>query len=160
MNSDDILGQALCDFLKNGKGETLVAHTSYGPDEFYYLDYFFRGEDEMPDLELYALSLCKGKILEIGSGAGSHALVLQHQLKNITAMDSSEGCINVMLKRGLNSLLHMNIFNLHHGGYNTLLLLMNGIGITGTMDRLKLFLKKAESITAGNAQIIFDSTDV
>ena len=160
MGSSDILGDALLDFLKYGTKEPLVAHTSFGPDENYDLDYFFRERDEMPDLELFALSLCKGKILEIGSGAGSHALILQQQGKNITALDTSAGCINVMLKRGLASILHMDIFNMRQGGYNTLLLLMNGIGITGKVDKLMRFLQKAEELTARGAQVIFDSTDV
>jgi sRNA-binding regulator protein Hfq len=160
MNSLDILGEAMFDFLKNGSGEPLIAHTSYGPDEIYELDYFFRDLDKMPELEIFALSLCRGEILEIGAGAGSHALALEDQGKNITAMDTSVGCINVMLCRGLTRLLHMDIFNLCQGGYNTLLLLMNGIGVTGNVDGFNRFLVKAEMITSDEAQVIFDSTDV
>jgi hypothetical protein len=160
MMSSDILGQALLDFLKMGTGERLIAHTSYGPDETYFLDYFFRDLDGMPDLEQYALTLCKGRILEIGAGAGSHALILQEAGKDIVTMDSSRGCVNVMLMRGLLKVQHMNVFNLHTGGYNTLLLLMNGIGIAGNLGGLVRFLKKAEEITDSRAQILFDSTDV
>ena len=158
--SSDIMGEALLDFLRKGTGHRLIAHTSYGPDETYFPDYFFRGPDEMPDLEHYALTLCTGKILEIGAGAGSHTLLLQEEGKDIGAMDTSIGCVNVMLKRGLFKVQHMNVFNLRTGGYNTLLLLMNGIGIAGNLGGLVRFLKKAEDITASQAQIIFDSTDV
>jgi len=160
MMSSDILGDALLDFLKTGTDERLIAHTSYGPDETYFLDYFFRDLDGMPDLEQYALTLCKGKILEIGAGAGSHTLILQEEGKDIVAMDSSPGCVNVMLMRGLLKVQHMNVFNLPTGGYNTLLLLMNGIGIAGNLGGLVRFLKKAEEITDSQAQILFDSTDV
>jgi len=160
LGSSDILGEALLDFLKKGTDQRLIAHTSYGPDETYFLDYFFREFDDMPDLEQFALTLCTGKILEIGSGAGSHALLLQEEGRDIVAMDTSIGCVNVMLKRGLLKVQHMNIFNLPTGGYNTLLLLMNGIGIARNLGGLVRFLKKAEDITDSQAQIIFDSTDV
>ncbi len=150
----------MLEFLKSGTNHRLMAHTSYGPDETYFLDYFFRDLDEMPDLEQYAVTLCTGKILEIGAGAGSHALLLQQEGQDIVGMDTSIGCINVMLKRGLFKVQHMDIFNLQTGGYNTLLLLMNGIGITGNLGGLVHFLEKAEEITASKAQIIFDSTDV
>jgi len=160
LGSSDILGEALLEFLKDGTNHKLTAHTSYGPDETYFLDYFFRDLDDMPDLEQYALTLCNGKILEIGAGAGSHALLLQEERNDIVAMDTSPGCVNVMLKRGLLKVQHMNIFNLPTGGYNTLLLLMNGIGIAGNLGGLVRLLKKAEDITASQAQIIFDSTDV
>lgn len=160
IRSSDILGEAMLEFLKSGTVHRLLAHTSYGPDETYFLDYFFRDLDDMPDLERYAVTLCSGKILEIGAGAGSHALLLLQEGKDIVVMDNSAGCINVLLKRGLYKVQHMDIFNLQTGGYNTLLLLMNGIGITGNLGGLVRFLKKAEDITASKAQIIFDSTDV
>jgi hypothetical protein len=160
LESSDILGAALLDFQKTGTGHRLIAHTSYGPDETYFLDYFFRDIDRMPDLEHYALSLCSGKILEIGAGAGSHALLLQQDEKDIVAMDTSAGCVNVMVMRGVLKVQHMDVFNLSAGGYNTLLLLMNGIGIVKNLKGLVRFLEKAEDITSSHAQIIFDSTDV
>lgn len=160
MESTDILGTAMIEFLKSGISHGLVANTSYGSKEEYDLSYFFREEEEMPDLELYGLSMCSGRILDIGAGAGSHALLLQKRGHNVTAMDSSLGCVNVMLYRGVSRVLHMDFNNIQIGGYHTLILLMNGIGITGNLGGFMKFLKKAEEITDNKAQIIFDSTDI
>ncbi|MBR9999477.1 MAG: SAM-dependent methyltransferase [Cyclobacteriaceae bacterium] len=158
--TEDILGRVLFDFLKHEGDQSILVHTSYGADETYDMKYFFRDFEDMPDLEQYALSLCSGRILDIGAGAGSHALCLQQQGHDVTAMDISQGCVNVMAGRGLRKVLHLDIYNMQEGGYNTLLLLMNGIGITGNLKGLVRFLDKAAEITSSRAQVIFDSTDV
>jgi SAM-dependent methyltransferase len=158
--SADILGKVLSDYLTNKSGHPLYVHTSYGGAETYEVEFFFRDYSDMPDLEKYALTVCSGKILDIGAGAGSHALYLQDQGFDVTALDFSPGCVNVMVGRGIRKVMHADAYNLHEGGYNTLLLLMNGIGITGNLQGMVRFLKIADKITLPGAQIIFDSTDV
>jgi hypothetical protein len=46
------------------------------------------------------------------------------------------------------------------GSFDTLLLLMNGIGLAGTVDGLRNFLAKARSLLRPGGQLIFDSSDV
>jgi hypothetical protein len=145
----------------NGLYKTpLIVHTSYGGKEIYDVEYFFRDFEEMPDIEQYALSFCAGRVLDIGAGAGSHSLYLQEEGFDVTALDISSGCLNIMLARGIQKVLNTDFFILHDGGYNTLLLLMNGIGISGNLEGMVRFLQLAEKITASRAQIIFDTTDV
>ncbi len=160
MEAIDILGTAMQEFQKTGIRQGLEVYTSYDHKEVYDVSYFFRGEEKMPDLELYALYLSSGRILDIGAGAGSHALFLQKKGHDVTALDSSAGCVNVMLHRGVSKVFHADINNFHTKGYNTLVLLMNGIGITGNLGGFMKFLKKAEKITDKNAQIIFDTIDI
>lgn len=156
----DILGTAMTDYMKKRFGGPLIAHTSYGEGEVYDVEYFFRDFDRMPEIEQYALSFCEGKVLDIGAGAGSHSLYLQNEEFDVTALDLSAGCANVMLARGIRKVMNTDFFILNGGGYNTLLLLMNGIGITGNLEGMIRFLDMAEKITASGAQIIFDTTDV
>ncbi|RYF98786.1 MAG: class I SAM-dependent methyltransferase, partial [Chitinophagaceae bacterium] len=92
----DILGDALTDFYKKGTSDTLWLHNSYGEPEEMPVDIFFRSEDEMPELELIALDMCRGKILDAGAGAGSHALALQKMKKDVTALDISERAVAIM----------------------------------------------------------------
>ena len=160
LQSTDILGRALTDYNADGFCHPLFVQTSYGGDETYEVEYFFRDFDDMPDIERYALTNCHGRILDIGAGAGSHSLYLQHEGFDITALDLSPGCVNVMVGRGLDKVMQADIFNLADGGYNTLLLLMNGIGITGNLEGMVRFLELADKITVHGAQILFDTTDV
>lgn len=157
----DILGAALQDYFLTGKAETLWVYNSYGEDEVMPVDLFFRNEDEMPELELKALDLCRGHVLDIGAGAGSHALVLQQRNIKVTALDISTRAVAIMKQRGVKDAIEMNIFEMPADQqYDTLLFMMNGIGVTGTISGLKAFLKKAKSYLRAGGQLIFDSSDI
>lgn len=120
----------------------------------------FRGYAEMSRLEKYALELCKGKILDIGAGSGCHSLHLQRLGEEVDAVDISPGCVEVMKKRNVANPLHVNVFSLYERKYTTVLMLMNGLGICGTLDRLNLFLQLAKTLIVEGGQIIADSTDL
>lgn len=156
----DVLGKAIHDYyhlLKTGK---LWIHNKYGPKEEMPVETYFRREDEMPLLETTALQHCRGKILDIGAGAGSHALWLQQHGADVTALDISPAAASVMEARGINQVLAKDIFTLETGNYDTLLLLMNGIGISGTLEGFRKFLKHAKKLLNDNGQLIFDSSDI
>lgn len=155
----DILGQALLDFHKNGERETLWIHNSYDEPEEMPIDIFFRSENEMPELELKALSLCKGRILDIGAGVGSHALTLQKRGLEVTAIDISEGAVKLMKERGVKQAICQDFFAIEEQ-FDTFLLLMNGIGLTGSLAGCEEFLNFAKSHITKHGQLLFDSSDI
>ena len=65
-----------------------------------------------------------------------------------------------MLYRGIKKVILNDYFDYSGEKYDTILLLMNGIGIAGTVKKLKNFLQKAKDILNPGGKIIFDSTDV
>ncbi len=156
----DILGTALQDHFLRGTAETLWVHNSYGEDEVMPVDLFFRTEAEMPELELKALDLCKGNVLDIGAGAGSHALILQERGFQVTALDISPTAVSIMKQRGVNDAVKGDIFDLKNISYDTLLFMMNGIGVTGTIKGFKNFLQQAKTYIKSGGQLIFDSSDI
>jgi len=156
----DILGAALQDHFLKGTTETLWVHNSYGEEEVMPVDLFFRGEKDMPQLELKALELCKGHVLDVGAGAGSHALILQERKFKVTALDISTTAVAIMKQRGVEDVIEKNIFDLKVASYDTLLFMMNGIGITGTISGFKNFLNKAKTYIKPGGQLIFDSSDI
>ncbi|MFC2110641.1 class I SAM-dependent methyltransferase, partial [Bacteroidota bacterium] len=103
---------------------------------------------------------CKGKILDIGAGAGSHALYLQNQLKEVTALDISKGAISVCKKRGISNTKTDDIWNLKEEKYDTLLALMNGTGICRRLENLGPFLIHLKSLLHKEGQILIDSSDI
>ena len=77
-----------------------------------------------------ALCHCRGAVLDIGAAAGAHALFLQSFGTNVTALDNSLDCIHTMKLLGNKSVIQQD-YRQHHMTFDTLLLLMSGIGIAG-----------------------------
>lgn len=157
---NDVLGQAISDYYHKQPVGKLWIHNKYGKKEEMPLATYFRSAEEMPDLELNALQNCTGKVLDIGAGAGSHALELQDKGFDVTALEISEKAVEVMKLRGVGKIVQQDIFTFETGRFDTLLLLMNGIGLTGNTSRLKQFLQHAKSLLQPSGQLIFDSSDV
>src|SRR3954463_10294142 len=105
----DVFGIALTDQFLNDEADILWLHNSYDLPEEMPVDIFFRTQEDMPELELIAIDLCAGKILDIGAGAGSHALLLQEQGKDVTAMDISPAAVQIMEQRGVSKALLADI---------------------------------------------------
>jgi len=156
----DVLGAALSDYFHKTSAGKLWVNNKYGPREQMPVDVYFREAEDMPELEWIALQQCKGRVLDIGAGAGSHALVLQQMGLDITALDISPKAAAVMKLRGVKKILCQDFFALETGSFDTLLLLMNGIGLAGTVDGLRNFLAKARSLLRPGGRLIFDSSDV
>lgn len=120
----------------------------------------FRSHEEMDELEQTALSLCRGKILDVGAGSGSHSLYLQGKKEDVDALDISPGAVEVMKRRGVQNVLHENLFSLQSRKYDTILMMMNGIGLCGTMKGYRRLLSQVKTLLKGGGQVIADSTDL
>lgn len=156
----DPLGTMMLDYL-NGSKDVFVEVDSRTLDMWTMKgETTFRSHSEMAEMERIALQLCKGKILDAGAGAGSHSLYLQDNDLEVDALDISPGCIEVMAKREVKSIIHQNLFSLTEKKYTTILMLMNGLGICGTLDGCNLFLQFIKTILEEGGQIIADSTDL
>ncbi len=157
---EDVLGHAVYDYNNGLRGSKLWIYNKYGAREEMPIDAYFRTEDDMPDLEWLAIERCNGRVLDIGAGAGSHATILQQRAIDVTALDISPLLVSVMLNRRVEKVVHANIFEYNSGGFDTLLLLMNGIGLAGTIGKLKTLLNHFKALLKPGGQILFDSSDV
>ena len=156
----DIFGNALVDYLAGEYTEDIATYSSLDEEDTIPLPYLFRTFKDMPSLEKTALKLAKGKVLDIGCGAGNHALYLQQKGMDVTGIDTSEGAVKVCQQRGLNAVIHSDILDHSETKYDTILLLMNGIGLAGTMQKLDGFLSHLKSLLNPNGQILLDSSDI
>jgi len=166
----DILGQAIADYFHHSSSAKLRVHTRWGQredgqpigssTEIMPVTTYFRAGGDMPELEWIALQQCRGRILDIGAGAGSHSLLLQRMGMDVTALDISPLNAAVMKGRGIKKVLCRDFFKLRTRPYDTLLLLMNGIGLTANLDGLHLFLRKAHTLLRPGGALVFDSSDV
>lgn len=155
----DVLGNALKDYINGNKEGKITVHCSHTEEEQMDVSYFFRDWDNMPGLEKTAVQLAKGKVLDVGAGAGCHSRLMQETGLEVTALEKSKGACDVMSLLGIKFLNH-DLFELKEEKYDTILMLMNGIGIAGTLGKLELLLRKLKNNLEPNGQIILDSSDI
>ena len=156
----DPLGKALNDYFEGIEDATLTVYSDVDGEETLEASYFFRSIDELPKLEKLALTYCQGKILDIGAGAGCHTLILQSWGLDVTAIDISQGAVELLKKRGVKKAHMVNVFDYEDSKFDTLLMLMNGVGIGGSLENLELFLEHSKKLLKPTGQIIFDSSDI
>jgi SAM-dependent methyltransferase len=157
----DLFGKAILDYQINNSPENIITETTISEEDEMSVAYLFRTFDEMPIIEQKALELTKGKTLDIGCGAGSHSLYLQNQKQlNVTAIDISVNAIKTCQLRGIQQAFVQDILTLENEKFDTILLLMNGTGIFGTLKNIPQFLQKLKSLLNPGGQILIDSSDI
>lgn len=157
---EDLYGKALYDYYNGKNADDLVINTSYGDKEEMPVEVFFRDFDDFPILEAIAIEACAGKVLDVGAGTGCHSLILQEKDLLVNPIDISPYCVEIMQKRGIENVFLCDFFSIQKGKYDTILMLMNGLGVVGKLANLSLFLKHCEKILAPGGKVLFDSSDV
>lgn len=158
---EDPMGAAIRDYFRQGKSAQLKVLSSLFDDDEMPVAHLFRSYHEMPPLEQRALNEARGKVLDVGAGAGCHALALQERGLDVTAVDISPLSCETMKERGVAIVECVNIFNQRfQERFDTLLLLMNGTGIAGKLSRLPQLLSRLKQLMNPGAQILIDSSDL
>lgn len=157
----DLMGRAIWDYYYQENPEDLQTETSISELDDLPVSYLFRDYQEMNALEKKALDLSFGKVLDVGSGAGSHSLYLQNERKlEVTALDISPKSIEVCKARGVKNAICEDLLQFSEKNFDTVLLLMNGTGIFQSLEHIDQYLQKLKSLVAENGQILLDSTDI
>lgn len=161
MNADrDPMGRAIADYWQTGHAAQLVVTSTLADDDVMPMATLFRDESQMPPIERRALELARGHVLDVGAGAGCHTLALQRRGLMVTAIDVSPLAVATMRDRGVNNVLVQDFFDMEGPKFDTILMMMNGIGIVGTIKRLPLFFATLDRLLAPGGQVLFDSSDV
>lgn len=156
----DLFGKALLDFQTNFAPEDLVTETNLSETDKMSVKYLFRSFKEMPKLEKKAMKLCKGRILDVGCGAGSHSLYLQNRGYEVVAIDISANAIKACELRGLKTTRNQNVLDVKNEKFDTVIVLMNGTGIFRTLKETPTYLQKLKSLINPKGQILIDSSDI
>lgn len=178
----DPMGAAILDFQKHGKAARLRVLSSMFEEDEMPVKHLFRSTREMPVLEQKALQLAKGRVLDIGAGSGCHTLALQEKGFTVKAIDISPLSCEAMKLRGVKDVECINLFAPHlssgnhseenlenhsgenqkqfEGGFDTILLLMNGTGIAGKIEHLPALFQRLKALLNPDGQILIDSSDL
>ena len=159
MEKNDPVGQAILAYAKNHKPKDILVCSDLCDDDIIPVEVLFRGIEEMPELEKKAMALCRGTVLDVGAGAGIHAGYLMNQGLKVMAIDSSIGAVTYLKQKGI-PVVHSTFESYAENSYDTLLFLMNGLGIAKTKTNVPSFLRHAKKLLSPGGQILCDSSDV
>ena len=153
-------GLAILDYFNGNLNAVFTTHCSDGDSDEVKASDFFRTFNEFPLVEQIAIQTCRKHILDIGAGAGCHALELQKRGFRVTAIDVSPESVDVMQKRGVKDARLIDYNDLKGEQFDTILLMMNGIGVVGDLEGLICFLDNIKYLLKRKGQIVFDSLDL
>lgn len=122
---------------------------------------YFTNYDDWQLTEKEAISYAKGKVLDIGCGAGRHSLYLQRQGFDVYSTDISPLAIEICKLRGLKKTKIVSIEDLDFkpNTFDTILMLGNNFGLFANYQKAKKLLQKFHNFTTNNAWIITDTLD-
>ena len=177
----DPMGRAIADYHRTKKASKFRVFSPMFEEDEIPLTTLFRSYKSMPEIERKALDIARGRVLDVGAGAGCHSLVLQEKGLDVTAIDISPLSVETMKERGVKKVYEQDFFTLdgqtmeqrepssslewpsdrvRRSQFDTILMLMNGIGIVGTLERLPEFFKQLDKILAPGGQVLCDSSDI
>ena len=159
-NDQDPIGHAIYNFHHHSDETSVKVNTNITDGDELPVAYLFRTYDEMPLLEKKAMNIVKGTVLDVGAGAGAHSLYLQNQGFDVTSMDISELSCKVMVDLGLKNVVCKDIWTFESDPFDTVLLMMNGIGLVKDLDGLGAFFEYIKSYVNPGGQVILDSSDI
>jgi SAM-dependent methyltransferase len=146
-------------YHRGKRDAVLVVYDDYERDEV-PMSYFFRRPDQFPPLERMALELCRGRVLDVGAGSGCHSLALQDRGFEVTAIEILPSLVRILQERGVRDARVGTWMDLEAEPFDTVLMMMNGIGLTETLAGLRRFFSEARRLVRPDGQVLADSTDV
>jgi SAM-dependent methyltransferase len=123
---------------------------------------YFAKYKNWPDWQKRAIKFARGRVLDIGAGAGRVSLYLQKRGCKVTAIDNSPLAIQVCRKRGVKDARVIAIDDVGEfspGTFDTLVMYGNNFGLFGSRARAKQLLKTLHGRTTPNAVFIVESND-
>lgn len=165
-DDQDAFGHLIFDFFKKGGAEyrlpgVLERYDGYISDAGSTAVYFSRYKD-WPIIERKALRMARGRVLDIGCGAGRHCLYLQEKGLEVTGIDNSPLSIEVCKQRGIKNAVVLACGDISPtlGTFDTVLMLGHNFGLFGGFYKARRILKKLDGITSRKARIIATTNDI
>jgi SAM-dependent methyltransferase len=164
-DSQDAFGHAVHDYFEEGLQMRRPFETIEREDGFVdtdRLDGYFREFREWLPAERHAMRFARGRVLDIGSGAGRHALYLQGRGLDVLAVDNSPLALEVCRRRGVRNTALRSISGLDSslGIFDTVLMLGQNFGLLQSHEGARRLLRRLARITSDRGRIITDTNDI
>jgi SAM-dependent methyltransferase len=138
----------------------IVVYDDFGDRDEHPVSYFFRTPVDFPQLELHAIDLCRGRVLDAGAGSGCHALALQERGLAVVALELAPELCRIMRERGVQNAICGNIHEVESDPFDTVLMMMNGLELSGNLAGLRRLLGRLHALVRPDGQVLADSTDL
>ncbi|HVC70065.1 MAG TPA: class I SAM-dependent methyltransferase [Acidimicrobiales bacterium] len=160
-DTTDVFGRALLDWSNGGTDPEVIERD----DGFWE---FGAGYDlyqaRFPDwlaAERASIRYVRGRVIDVGCGAGRVPLYLQQRGFNVVGLDSSTLAVRAARRRGVKQVWRMSLEDVAPkiGAFDTIVLFGNNFGVFGTPDRLRRVLSDWARSTPPGARILAGSTN-
>lgn len=124
--------------------------------------YFQSYEDFYPEYYKEVLKYARGRVLDVGCGAGGFLLYLQRCALGVVGIDESPLALEVCRKRGAQDVRLMDAWALdvaQLGQFGAILLLGYNLGIGGTPDGVRELLASLLRLTREGGHLLLNSID-
>lgn len=156
MSAMNLFAEALWQFYKTGTADLWIER-----DDGYLsredASWYFTTARAFPPHERAALEFAQGRVLDIGCGAGRHALYLQRRGLPVTAIDLSPRIAELARARGVREVRVVNAsarLPFDAGEFDTVILFGNNLGIGGTERKLRALLRELHRVTSPRGRIL------
>jgi len=156
----DLFGRVLWDHYQGVSSDYFIRRDdNYGARES--TARYFRSWEALPAHHRCLLSHARGRVLDIGAGAGQHALALQERGLEVTAIDISPRAVDLCRERGVRDAQVMDAMRMtvDDASFDTVVILGNNLGIAGTLEGLRALLASLRRIVRPGGQILAEFND-
>lgn len=157
---EDAFGQKLWTYYKGNEVFEIVERDD-GYIEAIRMKGYFSDYENWAPIEQKAMQFVKGRVLDIGCGAGRHSLYLQKKGLDVLGIDISPLAVKVCKSRGLKKVKVMSIeeVDFKPNSFDTIIMMGNNFGLLGSLKKARKLLKKFHKMTTKNALIIASTRD-
>lgn len=155
----DIIGQLCYDRDQDNDMDDIIVHSDICEPDLLPRSILFRSDNYLFEAEEKAIPLCKGRVLDVGAGTGCLSQILIDKGLHVESIDTSQGAVDYMNKNGLIA-SKQDFFEMKEDEFDTIFLMMNGIGIVGLLSNLPNFFAQCKKLLAPNGKVLLDSSDI
>lgn len=159
-DKQDAHGHALLDYLNDESGYEIIERDD-GYIEPLGTQFYFSQYDEWSEPEKEALQYVRGLVLDIGCGAGRHALYLQENGVDVAGIDVSPLAVEVCRKRGLKKVQILSVTGVTAklGVFDTIIMFGNNFGLVENPRKARWLLKRFKNATTERGRILAETRD-